>query len=850
MYILFVVALIVLFSSINSVKAVDFDGSINAVNGGLSETLLNFSITNNDASNNITKLNITLNSGFSYKSGARDDIMTFNLLESGTVLSWANTNYVVNKSSTVYLWVYSSTPSRTGQENINISTVDNTGAFLSKNITLDLIDVTAPKWNSNTTVYSIPTSYYLNKNHTLNITWTDNIGLEEVKMEFNGANYTNTSSIPVTNIGSGVYGINFMDLPANSYNYRWFAKDSNRTENVTNTLIYNVSKAMNPINVYFDGTVNTDKTVNLGETLNITVTGKGNVYLYENGTLIGSGGSPLTYQKSLSSIGINDYTVNGTSTANYTTNSTGATYRIVTDYPPPRYSVTTSIPTTWSANSYASFNVTWSDPNDSNGYDTALIQLNHSGTATNYTMTEISGTNRTTYELNLTAPMALSWRIYANNSYGSWNSTNMTTSVINKLTPTLSLSIIPSWDVVKGTQTTVKCSSDDVSVNLYRNGVSVSNPDTQTLSTGEYFYICNNTETSDYSSTYDSEILTIYNFIAIVSFIDAEPVVTIMENTSNQTTVTVKNTGNATQTVTFTIENITSITYSINSTSANLEYNKKASFLVNFTLDDSIEIGDYDGSYKVTTSNSSYSYPFILRVTPDETEYETIENSITLYKTNLNKLWSDLNQTKKNYPDINFTSVEQMILDVKEKIEMAGNYIDNGNYYAAYQLIDEIGTKIASAENELNSTKLSSGIFPSWVRKALITTTIIILIVLGYLLWPVSGYDTRSGKYRHKTPKQKGIEKLSEAKGKIKEKIPIEKVKFVKDTIKEKIPLNKEIEEVRIEEIQTQKTGNYKKSTKKTKIDLRKKLGAMLKIFKKRKKDDSEEYVELDSEYG
>lgn len=842
--IIFIIASLLIIDKAN---AVDFDPSISPITGGLSNVLLNFSITNNDAANNITKLNITLNSGFTYKSGARHDIhpmiMTFNLLESGTVLSWTNTTYIVNKSSTVYIWFYASTASRTGQEGVNISTIDNLGAFLSKNATLELIDSTPPKWSSNTTVYSVPTPYLLNKNSTFNVTWTDNIGLEYVRFEFNGANYTNTSSTAVVNVGSGVYGITFTDLPANSYNYRWFAKDWNNTENVTSTLVYNVSKAMNPIDVYFDGTANSDQTVNLGQTLNITVTGKGSVYLYENGTLIGSGGSPLTYLKSLSSRGISLYKVNGTSTANYTTNSTGATYTIKIDYPPPRYSLSTSIPTTWSKNSYASFNVTWSDSNDENGFSMALIQLNHSGTATNYTMPRIGSTNTSTYQLNLNSSMAISWRVYANNSYDTWNSTELNTSVISRITPTLNISVIPDWNIIKGTQTTVRCTSSQVDVILYRDGVAVSNPDVQTLSTGEYFYLCNNSISVNYSSAYESKLLTVYNFMAIISFLDVDPVVPVVQNSSNSTIVVIKNIGNATQTVSFGIENITSTWYSINDTSASIAYNGKAAFLINFTIGDSVELGDYKGSYKVTTSNSTYTYSFTLRVSPDEDDYETIENSVALYKNTLNSIWSELNQTKQQYPDLNLTSVEQLILEVKGKIDAAENYISQGNYYAAYALLNEIKSKIASAESEMSSIKLGSGIFPSWVRKTIIWIGAVIIIVLGYLLWPVQGYDTKSGKYRHETIKQKGLEKVSEAKDKVKEKIPVEKMKEVKTKVMDKIPKKREPNEIHITEI-VSKPVDFRRSrpAKKTGSKLSEKIS---KLFKRKKKQRSDEYLEI-----
>jgi hypothetical protein len=76
----------------------------------------------------------------------------------------------------------------------------------------------------------------------------------------------------------------------------------------------------------------------------------------------------------------------------------------------------------------------------------------------------------------------------------------------------LTLTALPSWNEFAGTQTTVSCAADntEVSVNLYRNGTSVSIPNIQTLDAGDYEYICNSTSSQNYTTaTQVSNNLTI-----------------------------------------------------------------------------------------------------------------------------------------------------------------------------------------------------------------------------------------------------------------------------------------------------------------------------------------------------
>ncbi len=74
--------------------------------------------------------------------------------------------------------------------------------------------------------------------------------------------------------------------------------------------------------------------------------------------------------------------------------------------------------------------------------------------------------------------------------------------IVDPANTTLNLTALPSWNEFNGTQTTVSCNADniEVSVELFRDGSPVSNPDVQTLTNGTYVYDCNATASQNYTA--------------------------------------------------------------------------------------------------------------------------------------------------------------------------------------------------------------------------------------------------------------------------------------------------------------------------------------------------------------
>ena len=141
----------------------------------------------------------------------------------------------------------------------------------------------------------------------------------------------------------------------------------------------------------------------------------------------------------------------------------------------------TSIPSVYNYTVLSIFNITW---NDTLGLSisTVLFESNFSGSPQNYTMTLIdpyinATENKGVYNFNLTLPAGtFYWKVYANASDGSWNSTPKFYFTISKATPSLSISgtgtfTYPYTSTVQGTETNEGDSG--VTYTLYRNGTPV-----------------------------------------------------------------------------------------------------------------------------------------------------------------------------------------------------------------------------------------------------------------------------------------------------------------------------------------------------------------------------------------
>jgi hypothetical protein len=650
---------------------------------------------------------------------------------------------LIASGGTQYFWFNVSVPGVNGTQAFTVLTNDTSGNPNSTSVNVTVNDVTWPKWFFNSTYPSSPASYSSGRNYGFQINWTENVGINTVLFETNlNESLKNfTVSLHSGSSTNGIYVINFTDISTGAYQYKWFADDSAGNANSTSTLNFNITNGTNSLNLYLNNQLNQNITVNNGTTFTINATSACRqsgckINIIKDGTISVASDCEtycnLTDTLYLDTSNTHSYNATAVGNANYSDNSTGITYYVTVIYPSPRYSVSTSIPSSYSPADLAIFEVTWTDDNDPNGFNVSYIEGNWSGSATNYTMSRSSGTNKSTYNINLSAG-AYTWKAYANNYYNSWNSTPQYTFTIGKAKPNISLIIAPSWDVYTGEQTTVSCSADHVSVSLYRNGSSVSNPEIQTFDSGAYLYKCNNTAIQNYSSTYVTKTLTVTTKEYALSFIRAESLIFIQQNSTNSTIVEVKNIGNRPQDVDFTLEDINSSWYVINSTDASLDAGEKAAFLVDFAVG-LVDIGNYEGNFKAYSSEVTKTSNFTLRVLPSEENEIVINDTLANYTSKMVELEEKINASKAE--GINVSSAESKLDELKTKIDEANGYIQEEDYFSVHMILSEIETLEAETRKELNKA-LEKEEFESLMIYVIIGVCVFVAAVLIYLFWPV-----------------------------------------------------------------------------------------------------------------
>ncbi len=713
-------------------------------------TVLNFTITNSGAQS-ITDVNITLPSGFTYAGTPNPATATNYTTIFGNVVSWSGVS--VPGSSTAY-FSFSASAGVIGSFNFNVSALDSALQFYSANTTNSVMvtDNTPPTFSNNYTAPASPATYASGAVYTFNISWGDNIAVSTVVFNWNGGANQTLAFSP-----SGSYGAALADLAAGQYTYQWYASDTSGNWNTTGTLAFNVTQAPNTIDMYLNGALDQNISIPNGASLTVTPQSRvGTVYLYNNGVFIGSGSLTFTSSPPLT-LGYYTFMANATGNQNYSANDTGASYGVRVVYPSPQYSIITSIPSSYST-SASTWSATWSDANDPNGFNTSIVELNYTGTPTNYTMTRTSGTNTSTYSVVLPSGTYY-WKIYGNNLYDSWNSTDQTIFTVGKAIPSITLTITPSGQVFNYTSVTATCtaSTAEIPLSLYKNFTSVANPYTSSIPTGYYEFDCNNTATQNYTTSSATQYLTVLGYSTAFDFVPTPPSITMLvENTSNTTSITVKDTGTEQQTINFTIDGLTPGMWSSSSGSVTLTPGSSGVFVVTFNTSN-VTVGEYRGAFKAFNANRTASSNFVLRVTPNDNTKAYINATIADYSSQLASLEAQINASVA--ANQNVTAAENLFLQLKSKVTQAQAYLSSGDYFNAYLLIGQIKSLQQSTSTEVSN--LSQAPVTDMVKTIGIAMVVVaVIVILVYLFWPTkSSYSLRSG-FAFKPKKEGSITKI------------------------------------------------------------------------------------------
>jgi hypothetical protein len=219
-----------------------------------------------------------------------------------------------------------------------------------------LADAQAPTYSNLIETPAAPTTYLPTQTYEFNSTWTDNYAMGVVLLEFDGINYTTTNA-------SSAYTKTFTGLAAGTYNYRWHANDTSNNWNSTDSFSYIINKADSTINLTLNGVagnITIERTGSANLTSTLVTPSSGTVAIYENGTNIGSGSSPLTVPRTYNTNGLYNITTTFAGNSNY--NSSYETHFITAQDTIPPATITNLNESSATSNSiYWS----WTNPADS-----------------------------------------------------------------------------------------------------------------------------------------------------------------------------------------------------------------------------------------------------------------------------------------------------------------------------------------------------------------------------------------------------------------------------------------------------------------------------------------------------
>jgi len=381
------------------------------------------------------------------------------------------------------------------------------------------IDRTPPTYSNEAKSTENNTQYLPGKSYQFNLTWTDVNGVSKVFIEnnFTGGPQTNTT---VTTSEGSVYYYSFSDLGAGTYVYRWLANDSANNWNTSfpSTTYIVATNATNPVDIYIVNSTGMYKNQNVTITYGTSITANatlvysnsGNANLYRDGSTVSLATETITLGGKAAGYA---YLANVTGNANYTSNTTGATYylfvnnatpdvRTFIDGAPANKTVTYPTSATIKGNTsstgvlptfslYISNILLGSDSSVESsilmGYGTHNIVYNNTANA-NWT----TASNSTLYlivDKNNTNPVKLTI-----NNGTAYNDQNVT--------------------ITYGTSINASCSmvySDSGTCSLYRNDTSIGTSENITLGVGTYAYLVNTSGNTNY--TENTTGATFYLFV-------------------------------------------------------------------------------------------------------------------------------------------------------------------------------------------------------------------------------------------------------------------------------------------------------------------------------------------------
>jgi hypothetical protein len=502
--------------------------------------------------------------------------------------NWSNYSTVINESSgcTIVWKIYAN---------------DSSGNWnASENFSFMTDDTVIPTWSNNQTqlVLVYTPDYYSN----FSIDWNDNSGSVSAYLEHNFSGTLQNESVggsyPTFTYNSSV-------LAVGDYQFRFVANDSTGNDNVTDTQYFTIVKANYSLelenNISWSGTYPvSSNTTGYGCPGQITCT------LYRNDTNVNSG-SPVSDLIVLGA-GTYNYTYNSSSNANYSVNSTTQLLTIsqgVLDL-----SVNVSPDTTVI---YPTTTIGYG--NESNIGDSDVIYelyRNDSGLVDGIDPWEDSillGVGG--YEYRFNASGGVNWTANATGVTVVLTVSQNASNPIDIYIDNGTVYVNQNVTITYGTQTTSNSTlvyTDSGTALLWRNGSSMSNPDTVTLGAGSYAYQGNTSGNANYSG----------NDTGATYYLIVDQAIPYTNLNVNETTV---EKGDAINITSWASDLILSTTIYANFSGVRESVNASTGVNTNITDTDDLGLGVYEINANVT-GNANYTDNSTLQII-----YVTVEDT-------------------------------------------------------------------------------------------------------------------------------------------------------------------------------------------------------------------------------
>jgi hypothetical protein len=240
-----------------------------------------------------------------------------------------------------------------------------------------------------------------------------------------------------------------------------------------------------------------------------------------------------------------------------------------------------------------------------------------------------------------------------------------------------------------------------------------------------------------------------------VSITNYPTIVYVVQNSTNSTTITVKNVNNTlTQDIGLSIRNLTSSWYSISPSlrTAIVPFNS-TTFTITFNIPGSAAVADYITNLTASTNYGSKSQLFTLRVLPSDSTKLLINQTYQLALVNYTNLLAQVNQSKST---MNTTQVDADLVAAKTKLDQVQSYINLGDYFSAQQALNAAQSFLTAAETDLKNLNQNpySGIL-SLLQANLLYIAVggiaVAAMFIAYLFWPTKSENPLDSLLKSKT---------------------------------------------------------------------------------------------------